>query len=57
MKIMMSKKLRTRINVHSGSTDEALKSLSKFGLARDTLPEVFGGDLSFSPGAKLMLHC
>ena len=57
IKIMMSKKLRSRINVHSGSTDEALKSLSKFGLARDTLPEVFGGDLSFSPGAKLMLHC
>jgi len=57
MKIMMSKKLRSGINVHSGSTDEALKSLSKFGLARDTLPEVFGGDLSFSPGAKLMLHC
>jgi len=57
IKIMMSKKLRSRINVHSGSTDEALKSLSKFGLARDTLPEVFGGDLSFSPRAKLMLHC
>lgn len=57
MKVMLSKKLRTRINVHSGSTDEALTSLSKFGLASDTLPEVFGGDLNFSPGAKLMLHC
>jgi len=56
-KIMMSKKLRSRMNVHPGSMDEALKSLSKFGLARDTCPEVFGGDLSFSPGAKLMLHC
>jgi len=56
-KIMMSKKLRCRINVHPGSMDEALKSLSKFGLARDTCPEVFGGDLSFSPGAKSMLHC
>jgi len=57
LRVMLSKKLRNRINVHSGSMDEALKSLSKFGLARDTLPEVFGGDLSFSPGAKLMLHC
>jgi len=56
-KIMLSKKLRSRINVHSGSMEEILTSLSKFGLAKDTLPEVFGGNLSFSPGAKLMLHC
>merc|ERR1712008_79243 len=50
--------LRNRIYVHSGSMDEILESLSKYGLgSKEMLPSVFGGDLSFSPSAKLSLKC
>jgi len=58
MKMVLGKKLRSRLKVHSGSIDQTLKSLSKFGLgSKDTLPEMFGGNLSFSPGAKLTFLC
>lgn len=50
-KTILGKKLRNRIYVHSGSVDEKLESLSKFGLGTmDKLPDVVGGNLSFSAG-------
>lgn len=58
MKLLVGPKLRNRIYEHSGSMDEILESLSRYGLgSKETLPAVFGGDLSFSPPAKLTLKC
>jgi len=57
-KLIVGPKLRNRIYVHSGSMDEILESLSIYGLgSKEMLPSVFGGDLSFSPSAKLTLKC
>mmetsp|Transcript_27368 Transcript_27368/g.57098 ORF Transcript_27368/g.57098 Transcript_27368/m.57098 type:complete len:372 (-) Transcript_27368:88-1203(-) len=57
MKILLGPKLRSRIYVHSGSMDEILESLSGYGLGLKMLPSAFGGNLSFSPPAKLTLKC
>mmetsp|Transcript_17903 Transcript_17903/g.30245 ORF Transcript_17903/g.30245 Transcript_17903/m.30245 type:complete len:284 (+) Transcript_17903:137-988(+) len=44
---VMGKKLRNRFYHHSGSVDDLLKSLSKFGLGdMDMLPTMFGGELT-----------
>jgi len=57
-KLFLGPKLRNRLYVHSGSMDDILGSLSKYGLgSKDMLPDVFGGDLSFSPQTKLTLKC
>ncbi len=58
VKVLIGPKVRNRIYVHSGSTDEILKRLSRFGLgSREMLPAIYGGDLSFTPPAKLTLKC
>jgi len=45
---MVGKKLRHRFYTHSGSTDEVLQSLSRFGLGtKERLPVMFGGNLEF----------
>jgi hypothetical protein len=45
---VVGKKLRHRFYTHSGSTDEVLESLSRFGLGtKERLPVMFGGNLDF----------
>eukprot|EP00985_Skeletonema_marinoi_P035471 scaffold46653_cov285-Skeletonema_marinoi.AAC.1 len=44
---VVGKKLRNRFYHHSGSVDDLLNSLSKFGLGdMDMLPTIFGGELT-----------
>lgn len=46
---ILGKKLRNRFYHHTGSVDDLLKSLSKFGLGNmDLLPTIFGGELKYS---------
>lgn len=47
IKPALGKKLRNRFYTHSGSVDDLLKSLGKFGLGTiDLLPEMFGGQMT-----------
>lgn len=49
VKPVIGKKLRHRFYQHSGSIDNVLKSLQKFGLGKiDMLPTIFGGELTYS---------
>ena len=44
---VVGKKLGNRFYHHSGSVDDLLNSLSKFGLGdMDMLPTIFGGELT-----------
>lgn len=48
VKPLVGKKLRHRFYTHSGSVDDLLESLHKFGLgSEDKLPVNFGGSLAF----------
>jgi len=48
VRTVVGKKLRHRFYTHSGSTDEVLASLSRFGLGtKEMLPVMFGGNLDF----------
>jgi len=47
-KKMMGREMGRRVYIHSGSVDENLMSLSKFGLGRvEMYPSIFGGQLGF----------
>ena len=49
VKPFLGKKLRHRFYDHSGSVDDILASLSRFGLGTsDMLPTKFGGQLEFA---------
>jgi hypothetical protein len=44
-KILLGSKLRNRIYVQSGSEEEVLGELAKYGIGKDKVPEIWGGDL------------
>ena len=51
--LLMGERLRKRIKFHTGSTENVLKSLGKYGLAEDVLPKELGGNISVDMEAWL----
>jgi hypothetical protein len=44
LKVFMGDRLRKRIQLHSGSTEKVLKHIAAFGLPKESMPTVLGGD-------------
>jgi len=48
-KIFLGKKLRERVHVHSGSNEDVLEKVSKYGIGTESFPPVWGGEFILNP--------
>jgi hypothetical protein len=43
-KFFMGKRMRNRLQVHSGSKEKVLKHIAMYGLSKESIPEELGGN-------------
>jgi hypothetical protein len=44
-KFLMGKRMRNRLQVHSGSKEKVLKHIAMYGLSKESIPEELGGNV------------